>query len=103
MPAPGALLPYRSERERKLRPRLVTFVGPPTTARYLRAADGRSRRFADIAGRQHERRNGARKRIYRVTSEGADSARDRDRGAPRGAAPPTPPGIRVRTAAVRSS
>ena len=27
---------------------------------------------------------------------------DRDRGAPRGAAPPTPPGIRVRTTAVRS-
>src|SRR3954447_25766324 len=27
---------------------------------------------------------------------------DRDRGTPRGAAPPTPPGIRVRTTAVRS-
>src|ERR1700747_828257 len=29
------------------------------------------------------------------------SAKDRDRGEPRGSAPPTPPGIRVRTAAVR--
>src|SRR6202022_2162446 len=28
-------------------------------------------------------------------------AKDRDRGEPRGSAPPTPPGIRVRTAAVR--
>ena len=28
---------------------------------------------------------------------------DRDRGTPRGATPPTPPGIRVRTTAVRSS
>ena len=28
-------------------------------------------------------------------------AEDRDRGTPRGAAPPTPPGIRVRTTAVR--
>ena len=28
---------------------------------------------------------------------------DRDRGMPRGTAPPTPPGIRVRTAAVRPS
>jgi glycosyltransferase involved in cell wall biosynthesis len=28
--------------------------------------------------------------------------RDRDRGTPRGATPPTPPGIRVRTTAVRS-
>ncbi len=28
---------------------------------------------------------------------------DRDRGMPRGAAPPTPPGIRIRTAAVRPS
>jgi hypothetical protein len=28
---------------------------------------------------------------------------DRDRGTPRGAAPPPPPGIRVRTTAVRSS
>jgi hypothetical protein len=28
-------------------------------------------------------------------------ARDRDRGKPRGSAPPTPPGIRVRTTAVR--
>ena len=27
---------------------------------------------------------------------------DRDRGTPRGATPPTPPGIRVRTTAVRS-
>src|ERR1700751_3015136 len=30
-------------------------------------------------------------------------AKDRDRGEPRGSAPPTPPGIRVRTTAVRSS
>ena len=29
-------------------------------------------------------------------------AEDRDRGTPRGATPPTPPGIRVRTTAVRS-
>src|SRR5437870_3827540 len=29
------------------------------------------------------------------------SAKDRDRGEPRGSAPPTPPGIRVRTTAVR--
>ena len=29
--------------------------------------------------------------------------RDRDRGEPRGSSPPTPPGIRVRTTAVRSS
>ena len=28
---------------------------------------------------------------------------DRDRGEPRGSSPPTPPGIRVRTTAVRSS
>jgi DNA helicase HerA-like ATPase len=32
----------------------------------------------------------------------ADVRIDRDRGTPRGAAPPTPPGIRVRTTAVRS-
>jgi len=30
------------------------------------------------------------------------AAEDRDRGTPRGVAPPTPPGIRVRTTAVRS-
>jgi hypothetical protein len=32
---------------------------------------------------------------------GMAGALNRDRGAPRGAAPPTPPGIRVRTTAVR--
>src|SRR6186713_1347115 len=31
----------------------------------------------------------------------AEGLRNRDRGAPRGATPPTPPGIRVRTTAVR--
>jgi CheY-like chemotaxis protein len=34
--------------------------------------------------------------------QGPEWGRDRDRGTPRGAAPPTPPGIRVRTTAVRS-
>src|SRR5713101_541750 len=35
--------------------------------------------------------------------ERLNSTPDRDRGTPRGATPPTPPGIRVRTTAVRSS
>src|SRR6516164_1175369 len=34
--------------------------------------------------------------------EGQLRVDDRDRGTPRGATPPTPPGIRVRTTAVRS-
>ena len=33
---------------------------------------------------------------------GSITGMDRDRGTPRGATPPTPPGIRVRTTAVRS-
>ncbi|WP_210302518.1 hypothetical protein, partial [Rhodoblastus sphagnicola] len=35
--------------------------------------------------------------------EGLKDLADRDRGTPRSAAPPTPPGIRVRTTAVRPS
>ena len=38
-----------------------------------------------------------------ATPVGALSALDRDRGTPRDATPPTPPGIRVRTTAVRPS
>src|SRR5580704_18851597 len=38
--------------------------------------------------------------IRRIGS-GRLRAKDRDRGEPRGSAPPTPPGIRVRTTAVR--
>ena len=41
-----AHLPYPSERERKQRPRLVTFVRPPATARYLR----RGGHLADATG-----------------------------------------------------
>lgn len=38
MSAPGALLPYRSERDRKQRPPLVTFVSPPANVRNVRNA-----------------------------------------------------------------
>ena len=38
----------------------------------------------------------------RIEVERVDVKEDRDRGAPHGATPPTPPGIRVRTTAVRS-
>jgi hypothetical protein len=37
-----------------------------------------------------------------VTGGGSGMGRDGDRGTPRGTTPPTPPGIRVRTTAVRS-
>ena len=38
---------------------------------------------------------------YRSSAPPPGMDRDRDRGTPHGAAPPTPPGIRVRTSAVR--
>jgi transposase len=37
-----------------------------------------------------------------LTPEDLQRLRDRDRGEPRGSSPPTPPGVRVRTTAVRS-
>jgi hypothetical protein len=47
--------------------------------------------------------------VLRAPSRGTDLTQDivfhvgdRDRGEPRGSSPPTPPGIRVRTTAVRS-
>ena len=54
MPSPDvrnlhALLPYRSERERSQRTSFVAFAKPSGGARYLRTADGRSRRQAVIA------------------------------------------------------
>ena len=42
-------------------------------------------------------------RIQERATEGPLGFIDRDRGVPHGTAPPTPPGIRVRTTAVRLS
>jgi hypothetical protein len=43
-PAPGALLPYLSNREREQRTPFVAFAKPPTYARFLREGDSRCRR-----------------------------------------------------------
>jgi len=71
----------------------------------------RSRRVLRTAGMGHEERFPPKRAECRLWVQKGDDrpnapqrprrADDRDRGTPRGATPPPPPGIRVRTTAVR--
>ncbi len=65
-----------------------------------------------MAGLGHDEKNSHRAYYFRNVPDSCRkrvvpaftfSATDRDRGVPHGTAPPTPPGIRVRTTAVRLS